>query len=102
MRAALAQLDEKAKTLVGRASGTRKLNVAIDKWRQAQKEVERLSVAPRAWVDADKAHTATIAELTRLTAKVEELRSQERGLQRMRRVAPCWCNLMPPARPPVS
>ena len=93
LRTALARLDEEAKTLVGRANGTRKLNVAMDKWRQAQKEMERLSVAPRAWIDADKAHAATVLELTRLKARVEELRSQERGLQRMRRVAPLLVRL---------
>ena len=93
LRSALARLDEEAKTLVGRANGTRKLNVAMDRWRQAQKEMERLSVAPRAWVDADQAHAAAVAELTRLKARVEELQSHERGLQRMRRVAPLLVQL---------
>jgi len=93
LRAALARLDEEAKALVGRANGIRKLNVAVDRWRQAQKELERLSVAPRAWVDADKAHAAAVAELARSKARTDELRGQERGLQRMRRVAPLLVQL---------
>ena len=93
LRAALMRLDEEAKTLVGRPNATRKLTGAVERWRQAQKDIERLSVPPRAWIEADAAYTDAVAALTQVQGEVEKLRREESLLQRMRRVAPLLVQL---------
>jgi chromosome segregation protein len=93
LRTALQRLDEEAKTLVGRANAPRRLNVAVERWRQAQKEIERLSVAPRAWTETDAAHAEAVAKLAELNESVAALRREESLLQRMRRVAPLLVKL---------
>ena len=92
-RAALDRLDEAAKALVGRANANKTMGAAVDRWRAAQKEMERLSVQPRAWIEADAAHAVTIAQLSRLQGQVEALRREESQLQRMRRIAPLLAQL---------
>lgn len=93
LRAALTRLDDEAKTLVGRANAARKLNVAMDRWRQAQKDIERLSVPPRAWIEADAAYADAVASLSRVQGEVEGFRREESLLQRLRRVAPLLVQL---------
>lgn len=87
-RAAVDRLDEAAKILVGRSNSYRTMGAAVERWRVAQKETERVSVLPRSWIDADKAHSEAVAQLGKLQRLVEALRREESQLQRMRRVAP--------------
>lgn len=87
-RAALDRLDEAAKALVGRTNANRTMSAAVERWRVAQREMERASVQPRAWIEADDAHSKAVANLVRLQGQVEALRRAETQLQRMRRTAP--------------
>lgn len=93
LRAALAKLDEEAKTLVGDGRGKRRMSEAVDTWRQAQREAERLSVLPRAWQDAEAAHADALAGLSRVHEETGSLYVEANRLQRVRRVAPLLSGL---------
>ena len=86
-RAAVDRLDEAAKTLVGRANANRTMSTAVERWRLAQRELERVSVHPKVWIEADKGHSEAVTQLEKLQHQVEALRREESQLQRMRRIA---------------
>ena len=86
LRAALASLDEEARTLVGDGRGKRRLSEAAEAWRQAQRATDEAAIAPRAWQDAEASHAAIVAELTRVQAETRELHAENSRLQRLRRV----------------
>ena len=88
LRAAAASLDEEAKSLVGDGRGRRRLSEAVETWRQAQRESEERSVAPRAWQDTVTAHTSAMDELERVQQATRALTAENSRLQRVRRVAP--------------
>lgn len=88
LRAALTRLEEEARSLVGDGRGRRRLSEAVDAWRQAQRDLDERSVAPRAWQDADATHTAAVAALAELQEQIRQLSEESSRLQRIRRVAP--------------
>ena len=87
LRAALTALDEEAKTLVGDGRGKRRLSEATEAWRLAQRATEERAVAPRAWQEADAAHTAALAALGIVQGETRTLAAENNRLQRVRRVA---------------
>src|ERR1700722_3446891 len=93
LRAALAQLDEEAKSLVGDGRGRRRLSDAVDAWRRAQRESEERAVAPRAWQEAATAHATAVAELGAVQGQIRALAEESSQLQRVRRVAPLLAQL---------
>ena len=93
LRAAAARLDEEAKSLVGDGRGRRRLSEAVETWRQAQRESEERSVAPRAWQDTVTAHTSAMDELERVQQATRALTAESSRLQRVRRVAPLLSTL---------
>ncbi len=93
LRAALARLDEEAKSLVGDGRGRRRLSDAADAWRRAQRESDERAVAPRAWQDAETAHTTVVAELADVQRQIRVLAEEGSQLQRVRRVAPLLAQL---------
>jgi len=93
LRAALARLDEEAKSLVGDGRGRRRLSDAVDTWRRAQRESEERAVAPRAWQEAETAHAAAVTELATLQGQIRALAEESSRLQRVRRVAPLLAQL---------
>lgn len=93
LRAALAGLDEEAKTLVGDGRGRRRLSEAVDAWRQAQQASDERSVGPRAWQEAETAHSEAVAALAALQQQTREFSTEDSRLQRVRRVAPLLAEL---------
>jgi len=93
LRAALARLDEEAKSLVGDGRGRRRLSDAVDAWRRAQRESEERAVAPRAWQEAETAHALAGAELASVQSQIRALAEESSRLQRVRRVAPLLTQL---------
>ena len=93
LRAALARLDEEAKSLVGDGRGRRRLSEAVDAWRQAQHASDERSVAPRAWQEAEAAHSEAVAALALVQEQTHELSAEDSRLQRVRRVAPLLAEL---------
>ncbi len=93
LRAALARLDEEARSLVGDGRGRRRLSDAVDTWRRAQRESEERAVAPRAWQEAESAHAAAVAELAAVQGHIRALAEEGSQLQRVRRVAPLLTQL---------
>jgi chromosome segregation protein len=93
LRAALARLDEDAKSLVGDGRGRRRLSDAVDAWRRAQRESEERVVAPRAWQEAATAHATAVAELVAVQGQIRALVEENSRFQRMRRVAPLLAQL---------
>ena len=93
LRAALARLDEEAKSLVGDGRGRRRLSDAVDAWRRAQRESEERAVAPRAWQEAETAHAMAGAELASVQSQIRALAEESSRLQRVRRVAPLLTQL---------
>ena len=87
LRSALTNLDEEARTLVGDGRGKRRLSEATDAYRQARRAAEDRAIAPRAWQDADAAHTAAVAALAEMQAAARNLAAEDSRLQRVRRVA---------------
>jgi chromosome segregation protein len=88
LRTALNALDDEAKSLVGDGRGKRRLSEAVDTWRMAQRAIDERAVAPRAWQEADAAHTEADAELASVQAAIRALTIEDSRLQRVRRVAP--------------
>jgi uncharacterized protein YhaN len=88
LRPALNALDDEAKSLVGDGRGRRRLSEAVDAWRMAQRAIDERAVAPRAWQDADAAHTEAEAALACVQAAIRALTIEDSRLQRVRRVAP--------------
>ncbi len=93
LRAALARLDDEAKSLVGDGRGRRRLSETVDAWRQAQRETEERAVAPRAWQEAETAHATAVAELASVQSQIRALAEESSRLQRVRRVAPLLSQL---------
>ncbi len=86
LRAALASLDEEARTLVGDGRGKRRLSEATEAWRLAQRATDEAAIAPRAWQDAEASHTTITADLARVQAETRDLHAENNRLQRVRRV----------------
>ena len=93
LRAALARLDDEAKSLVGDGRGRRRLSDAADVWRQAQRETEERAVPPRAWQEAEAAHATAVAELASVQGQIRALAEESSRLQRVRRVVPLLTQL---------
>ena len=93
LRAALARLDDEAKSLVGDGRGRRHLSDAVDAWRRAQREAEERAVAPRTWQEAERAHATALAELATVQGQIRALAEESSQLQRVRRVAPLLTQL---------
>ena len=93
LRAAMASLEEDARSLVGDGRGRRLLSEAVDRWRQAQREIEVRAVLPRAWQDATSAHAAATDELERVQQATRALNAENSRLQRFRRAAPLLAEL---------
>jgi chromosome segregation protein len=93
LRAALSQIDEEAKSLVGDGRGRRRLSDAVEAWRKAQRESEERAVAPRAWQEAEAAHAAAATELASVQQQIRSLAEENNRLQRVRRVAPLLAQL---------
>lgn len=87
LRAALTALDDEAKTLVGDGRGKRRLSEATEAWRLAQRATDERAIAPKAWQDAEAAHTATTATLAEVQTETRTLAAEDSRLQRVRRVA---------------
>ncbi len=87
LRAALNSLDEEARSLVGDGRGKRRLSEAADAWRLAQRATDERAIAPRAWQEAETAHTAAVAALADVQAESRTLATENNKLQRVRRVA---------------
>ena len=80
LRAALARLDEEAKSLVGDGRGRRRLSEAVDAWRQAQHASDERSVAPRVWQEAEAAHSEAVAALALVQEQTHELSAEDSRL----------------------
>jgi chromosome segregation protein len=93
LRAALAALEEEAKTLVGDGRGRRRLSEATEAWREAQRASEERAVAPRAWLEAETAHADAVASLSDVQEETRTLAAEDSRLQRVRRVAPLLAEL---------
>jgi chromosome segregation protein len=93
LRGALSALDEEAKALVGDGRGRRRMNEAIDNWRQAQRQIEELAVLPRTWQAAEREHAEAVDALGALQGEAARLNAEANRLQRVRRVAPLLAGL---------
>ncbi len=93
LRAAIRQLDEQAKALVGDGRGQRVLSQAAAAWRQAKAEADALAIPPREWQMAEEAHRAALAGLAELQDRARTLGREMARLQRLRRTAPLLAEL---------
>jgi chromosome segregation protein len=93
LRAALARLDDEAKSLVGDGRGRRRLSDAVDAWRRAMRETEERAVPPRAWQEAETAHATAVAELAAVHGHIRALTEENSRLQRVRRTVPLLTQL---------
>jgi chromosome segregation protein len=93
VRAAASRLEDEEKSLFGDGRGRRLLSEAVDKWREAQREIEERAVAPRAWQDASTAQSRAVDELDRVQQATRALTAENSRLQRVRRVAPLLAEL---------
>ncbi len=88
LRRAMAQLDDRARRLVGDRKGPRLLSDAVEKWRAAQKASDAAAVPPRDWAEAERAQAEAAAALSALQARAAALATEDSRLNRVRRIKP--------------
>ena len=88
VRAALNQLEERARALVGDGRGRRLLSEAVATWKQSQQDSDTSSVTSGAWKDADERLTDAVTALAGVRERERALATEGSRLERVRRVLP--------------
>ncbi len=88
VRAALNQLDERARALVGDGRGRRLLSEALAACRKSQQDIDTSSVTSGAWKDADERLTDAVTALAGVRERERALATEGSRLERVRRVLP--------------
>lgn len=92
LRHALNGLDEEAKALFG-ARGKRRLTDAVERWKEASRHAEQISILPSAWRGTEAAREKVAGELSQVQVDVARLQIEANRLQRVRRVLPLLAGL---------
>lgn len=85
MSALLQKLGKRAEEIFTPQARTRKLNVAIGKFKKAKEDQKEASKSMRAWEDLSKQKTALEVKKRSLVAEIESLGREQRRLQRVKR-----------------
>ena len=93
LRALQDRLEGEARGLHGDRRGPRRLNIALDAYREARNALSEASIKPRDWEAAEAAQREIEARLEAVRAELRSLAAEEQKLRRIQRVAPTLARL---------